>query len=253
MNKIIMMRIAVMLTGLALAGNVFGAWATDDFESNSFSGGSGNWTTDWIHSGAGGSFLNGGSEIDGVFAGALFTGGGGVSVLSRSFETLDSGTVSASWSIKGLNNMFQIGVNLIGSMSNSASNIVTLKFDSSNTGLRMNDGGSDFTATTDVTYSNNAIFDFTFTSTVGSNEYFWSVAQRGGNSASNSLAFTYSGGATLSELNQIVFFWDAPGGAGNDGMIDSVTVIPEPSSIIMMGLAGLAAGGLTVLKRRKCA
>ncbi|MCC5850923.1 MAG: PEP-CTERM sorting domain-containing protein [Verrucomicrobia bacterium] len=29
------------------------------------------------------------------------------------------------------------------------------------------------------------------------------------------------------------------------------TVIPEPSSIIMMGLAGLAAGGLTLLKRRK--
>lgn len=32
---------------------------------------------------------------------------------------------------------------------------------------------------------------------------------------------------------------------------DNLSIIPEPSSMLMMGLAGLAAGGLTLLKRRK--
>lgn len=249
MNKMTM-RIGTLVASLALAGFVHANWAFDDFESNSFSGGTG-WTNNWTHSGAGGSFVNGGSEIDGTYAGALFTGGGGVSVISRNFTTLDSGEVSASWSIKGLNNMVEIGVNIVGLKSDSATNILTLKFDSSNTGLRMNDGGSDFPATTDVTYSNGNIYDFTFSGEIGSGDYFWSVSQRGGPSASNATAFTYSGGATLSEFSEIQFFWNAPDGGGNDGLIDNVNIVPEPSSIIMMGLAGLAAGGFTLLKRRK--
>jgi len=37
----------------------------------------------------------------------------------------------------------------------------------------------------------------------------------------------------------------------SNGPSTTFTVIPEPSSILMMGLAGLAVGGMTVLKRRK--
>jgi hypothetical protein len=38
---------------------------------------------------------------------------------------------------------------------------------------------------------------------------------------------------------------------GGSNYIASFTVIPEPSSIIMLGLTGLAAGGIALLKRRK--
>lgn len=71
---------------------------SDDFESNSFSGGTG-WSTDWTHSQNGGTFI--GNQIDGSHSGGLFSGDG-TSVITRSFAALDSGEVSASWSIKGL-------------------------------------------------------------------------------------------------------------------------------------------------------
>ncbi|MGD7653720.1 MAG: hypothetical protein ACQCXQ_10925 [Verrucomicrobiales bacterium] len=212
-------------------------WASDDFESNTLTGGSGNWTTDWTHGGAGGSFVNSGSEIEGTYSGALYTSGGGVSTLKREFTTLDSsnsGTVGASWSIKGLANMQEIGVNLIGSMSNGDTYILTMKFDVDFTdGLRMDNGGDEFTTATEVDYANGSIFDFTFSSEIGSEQYTWSVASDSGASASQTYHYNYDGaGLSLTSFSAIEFFWEAPNGTGNDGLIDNVSLVPEPSSAI---------------------
>lgn len=219
---------------------------SDDFESNSLSGGTG-WSTNWTHSGGGGTFLS--NEIDGSFSAGLFTGGGGTSVLSRSFDPIDSGAFTASWSVKGLASMNSIGVNLRGLKSNDAANIITLKFDNSDGGIRMNDGGSDFTASSAVTYSNGAIYDFSVSMVVGSGAYDWSVTRRDSTEAASANGFTFSGDATLTNFSAIEFFWAAPGGGGNDAFIDNVSVIPEPSSYAI--LFGLGALGLAVLRRTR--
>jgi len=235
---------------LTISVTAYAQYSTDDFESGTFSEGTGAWTTNWIHSDAGGSFVNTGSEIDGTGTGALYTSGDGISRLTRSFTTQDEdgSIVFASWSLKGLQNASEIGVTLIGSKSDAATNIVTMQFFNSGSNFTLNDGGSNFGVLDPVPYFNDTIYDMTFSSEIGSNSYSWSVSQRG--VVSDSDSFTYSGGATLTDFSGIQFFWDAPSGSGNDGLIDSV-VVPEPSSIIMLGLTGLATGMIALLKRRK--
>lgn len=230
MNKQSSVLLATCLSAaFALPHLASGQIAFDDFESNSLSGGTGWTTANWNHSGNGGHFVDGSSNIDGTHAGALWADAG-TSFMSRNFTTIDSGPFTATWSIKGLQNMFEIGVNLTGKKSDFATNIITVKFDSSNTGLRLNDGGSDFTATSDVTYSDGAIYDFTLSGAIGSAEYSWSVEQRGGNSASNSPTWVFSGSAAVTEFSGFQFFWQAPAGPENYGLIDNVAVIPEPAT-----------------------
>ncbi len=222
--------------------SVHSATIVDDFESNSLTGGSG-WSNDWTAGGSGG--FVGGNVISGNHAGALF----GTSSLVRNFSAITSGTVTATWSIKGLGgsgNFNEIGVNLLGLKSNNQTNIITLKFDDSNTStLFLNDGGSDFTQGT-VGYTDNTIYDFTLSAAIGGDKYSWSVIQRGGGTASGT-DFTFSGsGTTLTNVSGIAFFWSADAGAGNDGFIDNVSIIPEPSSALLGAL-----GALMLLRRRR--
>jgi hypothetical protein len=218
------------------------ATVIDDFESNSFSGGTG-WTNNWTTTGSG-SFIAG-AQIDGSHAGALY----GTSSLSRNFSSITTGTVTANWSIKGIGGtgaFNEIGVNILGLKSNSQSNVITLKFDDDFlTTLRLNDGGVDFSSG-GVGYLDSTIYDFSFTSTIGSSNYSWSVSQRGGGSASGT-NFAYSGfGTTLTHVSGITFFWSADAGAGRDGFLDNVSIVPEPTSAAL-GLIG----SLALLRRRR--
>lgn len=146
----------------------------------------------------------------------------------------------------GSGNFNEIGVNLLGLKSNNQTNIITLKFNDSNTStLFLNDGGSDFTQG-DVAYTDNTIYDFTLSTTIGGDKYSWSVIQRGGGTASGT-DFTFSGsGTTLTNVSGIAFFWSADAGSGNDGFIDNVSIIPEPSSALLGAL-----GALMLLRRRR--
>jgi hypothetical protein len=224
---------------------------SDNFETNTTSGGTG-WTGDWTHGGAGDQFINGGSQIDGTYGLALFTGGSGVSTTTRSFaNSIDTpGTqFTATWSLKGLANSIEIGLNLLGQKSDSSSNILTLKFTGSGD-ITLNDGGNDFTQT-GVSYSNNTIYDFSVTAEVGSNQYSWSVNQRGGGGSASGNNFTFSNSATLTNFSSVQFFWNAPVSSGNDGVLDSVSVqiVPEPSTYAL--LTGLAMAGAVLCRRRR--
>lgn len=244
-------RPAVIAICMLAASLGYAQFSTDSFEDGFPSGGTGDWTSAWTHSGAGGAFLNTGSVIDGGNSAGLFTAGGGLSYLTRTFtpQTLVGEDVFASWSFRSLQNTFEIGVTLQGEMSNSSSDILTIQFFGPGSTLTMNDGGGNFNPPAPLTYSEGAIYDVTFASEIGSSDYAWSIAQRGGPSTGGN--FSYSAGTlSLTEFSGIQFFWNAPGGAGNDGFIDNV-VVPEPSSIVMLGLTGLAAGGLALFKRRK--
>jgi hypothetical protein len=243
---------SLLLIGALSAAQAFATLATDDFESNTLSGGTGDWTGPWTHAGAGGSFVNGDSPIDGTHAGALFTGGAGTAVLSRSFTpiTTSGADVQVAFTLSGLANGNEIGVNILGLKSNASTTVLTLKFTGSGSGFTLNDGGTDFVAAGGVTYADGADYDITFSGEIGSTDYFWSVSQRGGGSANNGTAFTYSGvGTTLSSVSAIEFFWTAPAGSGNDGLIDSVSVIPEPSAALLFLVGG--AGLVRWIRRRR--
>jgi len=228
---------------IATAASLPAATIIDDFESGNFSGGSG-WSGGWTTGGSG-SFSNGASQINGVRSGALF----GTSSLARNFTAIATGTVTATWSLKGLpafGNFNELGLNIRGLKSDSATNVLTMKFtDLASTSVTLNDGGTDFNQGT-LGYKANAIYDFSFTSTVGGNTYSWSVNERGTANTTSGNAFTYSGGSTLTNVNGLTFFWSANSGGGNDGLIDQVSVIPEPSAAILG-----AIGSLILLRRRR--
>jgi hypothetical protein len=202
-----------------------------------------------IHGGGGGAFVNSGSVINETYSGALFTGGTGVQTRSRTFTNLDTAgeQLRSGFSLSGVAGSFEIGVNFIGLKSNASTTILTTKFTGVGSGFTLNDGGSDFVAAPSITYDNGAIYDIAFLGEIGSPDYTWAIQRRGGGNANNT--FQYSAGATLSSFSEIQFFWNAPGGSGNDGLIDGVSVIPEPSSLLLGALAGLAA--LLALRRRK--
>jgi hypothetical protein len=246
------MNITKMLAMIAAfaAADAFATLATDDFESGTLTGGTGAWTSDWTHAGAGGAFVNTDSRIDGVNAAGVYTLGAGTATLTRSFSAINTpgDPVDIRFTISGLSSSTEIGVNLQGLKSDTSTNILTLKFTGAGTGFTLNDGGTDFVAAPSVTYADGEDYDVRFTSTIGSTDYFWSVSQRGGPSDSNLTAFTYSGAATLSSASAIQFFWTAPDGPGNDGLIDSVSVIPEPSAAFLLLFGG---AGLTRWMRRR--
>jgi hypothetical protein len=218
-----------------------GATVIDDFESNTFTGGTG-WSTDWALAGTG-RYI--GNQIDGSYAGGLY----GTSSITRSFSSITTGAVTATWSIKGMGgtgNFNEIGVNLLGQKSNDQTNVLTFKFNDANlTTLRLNDGGVDFSAGS-VGYADNSIYDFTFESEIGSTNYSWSVTRRSDSATASGSNYTYSGsGTTLTNLSGITFFWSAETGSGNDGFVDNITVVPEPAS------AALGLLGATLLLRRR--
>ena len=227
--------------------------ATDNFETNTTSGGTG-WSSAWSISG--GSYINSGSIIDGQYSLGLFGQGNTAtrSIATPVATTGDIVTVSwslrAGWDVVTDNNgdiTSQLGINLLDQGGNT---LITFKFldGALNGKLQVNDGNADF-AINDITFATNNIYDFTFTSEIGTNTYDFTVNRRGSSeSFATPSSYTYQGGRSTGSFEEILFFMTAPSGAGNDGFLDSVSVavIPEPSAALLGGL-----GMLALLRRRR--
>ncbi|GAA5483696.1 hypothetical protein [Haloferula sargassicola] len=218
--------------------------ATDDFESNSLSGGSG-WSGSWSTNN---SYLNGSSKVDGSYALGLY---GENSTATRDVSpslTTAGALVSFSWSLRADWDAVasgQIGVNL---RESNGDTLATFKFVSGSSNLLVNDGGGDF-GISQVSFGQGSIFDFTFSSEVGTNTYSFSATKRGTSETFSASNYTFSS-RTNDGIGGIQFFVTAPSGSGNDGFIDSVSVsaVPEPTSFLAgltlyLGLASRRRGG----------
>ena len=202
MNKN-MMRAAVMVTSLVLAGNVFGQTIFNGYAYTT-SGSTPGISSTWYNLGGSAQSLTFHDADLGVFEDFLWLGG-------------------------------QTGIWSDGSGVASA----TLFYDI---------GG-------DATHSGS--ISYTFQSFSEPDDQ-WGTDVNGANATD--LSVNLIGTHSLTPGNYTISVWVQGIMNDNDEVFDSrgglnhtadFTVIPEPSSIIMMGLAGLAAGGLTVLKRRK--
>ncbi len=241
MNKN-MMRAAVMVTSLVLAGNVFGQIAEDSASNyNDWTGdpslnegfGFAPWTFD--QSGSAGRYIGGTAIGDPSFG--LFSNG--VGAFSSAFRVFDnplgvgdtfSVDIGHTPTING-----EVGLNLI----NNGTIVFTLKFVGGDENWSINDGGADFGAGQAYAANTSLTFSFTYN---GGNSYSYTFGSGSGNN--------FTATSDISSINEVGFYSVNQGADQNFG-INNLAVIPEPSSIIMMGLAGLAAGGFTVLKRRK--
>ena len=243
-----MMRAAVMVTSLVLAGNVFGQIAEDsasnyspptwgDGTNEGF--GFGAWSLS--STGDGGSYFGnvGGGAIDPAFA--IFSGGTGTSSVSRTFSSSLTAGDTFSFDLAHSTNISSSGGEIGFQLINSGDVAITWKFVGGGSAWTMNDGGAGGDFGAGQLYAANQVLQFSFTY-LGNNDYSYTF---GTGSGSN---FTSTN--TISSINEFRFYSNNQGSGDNFG-VDNLTVIPEPSSIIMMALAGLAAGGLTVLKRRK--
>jgi len=218
--------------------------ASDDFESNSLSEGLG-WDAPWSNANT---FVNDGGKIDGTRALAMYGAASNSRFVSPSITT--AGTdVTVSWSFRADWNVESFGE--IGVTVNNAagSPLLTYKFASGlPNNLLLNDGGSDF-AIDSVSFAENAIYDFTFSSTVGSDEYSFTAERRGSTESATGTDFNFSS-RTTDSLGGLTFFVNAPEGSGNDGFLDSVSInaIPEASSFLFGGLV-CGVLGLTQVRR----
>lgn len=247
MNKTNTIRAAVMITSLVLAGNVMGQDPSTHlaFDSaNNYSNWDGTpslnegfgfepWSFD--QNGDAGRYIGGTGIGNPAFG--LFSGGSGA--FSSAFRRFDnplgvgdtfSVDIGHTTNIDG-----EIGLNLI----NNGVIVFTLKFVGGGANWLINDGGSDFGAGQSYVANTPLTFSFTY---LGENKYSYSFGTGSG------INFTAS--SNISSIDEVGFF-NVNQGSGENFGINNLSVIPEPSSIIMMGLAGLAAGGLTLLKRRK--
>jgi len=94
--------------------------------------------------------------------------------------------------------------------------------------------------------SSGLTLDFTLT---GTDTYSLDITPIGG--STTNLSGTL-GGTALSGVDRLrIFNFNAGSGSGFDTYANNISIIPEPSSIAMMGLTGLAAAGLVSVKRRK--
>jgi len=251
MNKN-MMRAAVMATSLLLAGNVMGQDPSTHLAFDQASN-----YVDWV----GNPSLNEGFGFspwtfnqgngDGGFAGrylgataigdpsfGLFSGNA-AGAFSSAFRRFDSPLgigdtfsvdIGHTSTVNG-----EVGLNLI----NNGTIVFTLKFVNLAPSWTINDGGAtDFGI--DQGYAPNTPLSFSFTYNGGSS-YSYSFGSASG--------INFTATSDISAIDEVGFFSVNQGPDQNFG-INNLSVIPEPSSIIMMGLAGLAAGGMAMLKRR---
>ena len=236
--------------------------ASDDFQggTNQFDGGTG-WDGNWTSTG--GNYLSSDSKIDGTRSVGLygdFDGG------PATFQRLISPTVSttgttvsvafsirADWDINAAFSGSQIGVNVL---NGSSAPLLTFKFQSDGNSetplnLQLNDGGSDF-ARSGISFATSAIYDFTFTSDIGSGQYSFTADRRGGSQSDSGTNFNYNN-RTTGSIGGLQFFVRAPSGGGNDGFLDSVIVsaVPEPSAFLFGGLVCCVLGANYFRKRKQ--
>lgn len=248
--------IGLCLFGLAANRCAATIVASDNFESNSTSGGSG-WGSAWNI--GGGNYVNGSGKIDGTYSLGLYGQGNSASRLVNPSITATGTAVELKFSFRadwdvvnpggGFSNS-EIGVTVRNSSSQS---LFTFKFNQGNSQLRLNDGGADFSPGSSLTFFSGSIYDITFQSAIGSNKYSFQVTRRGSSETASGSNFTYSASRTTNAIGGLNFFVTAPSGSGNDGFLDSVSVatIPEPTAFLFGGLVCSILGVSHYRKRRK--
>jgi hypothetical protein len=230
--------------------------ASDDFETNTLSKGTGTeWSTAWNTSG--GNYISGASKIDGTYSLGLY-GGASASRLVNASITTTAAAVELKFSFRAdwdvVNPGFGFSGSEIGVTIRNASSqpLFTYKFNQGNSQLRLNDGGGDFSPGTSLTFARNDIYDFTFESAIGSNQYSFQVSRRGNSETASGTNFTYSAGRTTNSIGGINFFVNAPSGSGNDGFLDGVSIsaVPEVSPMLAIPAALAIAGAVSFGWRR---
>ena len=224
--------------------------AEDNFDSNSTSGGTG-WSAPW--SIAGGNYVSDASKIDGTHSLGLY----GTATASRQLSSsiVSAGTtvsmafsIRAGWDVVTPGGGFtgsEMGVNILDSSSQL---LLTFKFSQSAPQLKLNDGGS-FFEPGGLTFAKDDVYDFHFESDIGSSFYSFTVNRRGNAESASGTNFTYGDpGRSTSSFGGLEFFIKAPGGSGNDGFLDTVSAVPEPSAFLF---GSLVCGVLGSTRRRR--
>lgn len=216
--------------------------AQKDYEASDFG---------FTDGGASNTFPDANSKIDGVNSLGLFGTG---SFANYSTNT----TYSTAGQMITVNFKFRADFDVTGASADAHTNILgfalkdgggsdllVFKFEEGTNGILLNDGGSDFERG-GVTFSASDIYDFSFTTVIGSDKYSYTIGS-GSSGSDSGTDFTFSSGA-VGSFGDVSFFMNGPGGFGEDGFVDSirVDVVPEPSSAALLGL-----GGLSLLLRRR--
>ena len=216
--------------------------ATDTFDGGSELNGGTGWAADWTMSNT---FFPSG-QIDGNSLGGFGSGSTSRQISPVQTTAGDLATLGLSlrsnYDINSLGGT-ELGVNFLDSSGNA---LLTLKFANGSGDLLVNDGGNDF-GSAGLTFATGEIYDFAFSSVIGSSEYSFTAAGRGASGSTSGTDFTYSGRSTGS-IGGFEVFWTGPGESGNDIFLDNVSVdiIPEPSVALLNGL-----GIFALLRRRR--
>jgi hypothetical protein len=169
---------------------------------------------------------SGGNAAAEMLANRPFTGGG--LTAGQSFSVTIGNTLT-------INNPGQIGLSL---MSGSSARW-TLKFVGGGTNWLLNDGGTDFSS--GQAFAANTPLTLTFTYNGGSS-YSYTFGTGSGNN------FTASAG--ISNLDGVQFFSTNQGADQNMG-INSLSVVPEPSTYALLALSAVAFGVHVARRRRR--
>ena len=224
--------------------------AADDFEGAGILSGGTGFSGNWAVTGPGGTFANTGSPIGGSQSLGIFSNGG-LTTISRSFAT-PVATIGQELTIDvALQPLYDVvalsgsefGINLI----SDAGVYLTFKFNTGNTSLVANDGGADFTLG-GITFTEDAVYDFSITTIVGSNAYEYTVDERGSSESSFSASPFTANNPLPNSFTGVEIFMNAPSGAGNDLIVDDFEgVVPEPAAA--SAVAGLLT--LALIARRR--
>lgn len=243
MNKLL--RTLIFVSASAMALNSFGATVATDTASDATytpawdstdNGGTGFGTWTLATTGTGGSYIGGTGQGGTSFG--LFSGTSGTSTAERPFtgSLLAGQTFSVDLGhTTNIANGNDIGLLLL----DGGATVFTLKFVGGQANWLLNDGGTDFGS--GQAYSANTSISFSFTYE-GSNDYSYTFGTGAGSN------FTATN--IISGIDGVRFFNNNQGDGENLGF-NNLSVIPETSSIAMLGLTGLAAGMIALLKRRK--
>ena len=213
------------------AGNyTAGFWATGTNWGSGFAA----WTL--TSSGGGGSYIGGTGQNNAGPSFGLFGNASGVSSADRPF-TGGPLTAGQTFSIDLGNSLHintggDVGLNLTAAGTPE----FTLKFTGGQSTWALNDGGTDFNISQGFAANTDLLFTFTYN---GGSSYSYTFGSAAGNN------FTASG--TISGIDGVRLFSNNQGAGDNLGF-NNLAIIPEPSTVALVGIGLL---GACFVRRRK--